>query len=96
MIKKKVFSPQVLDRLLGGPGPGKRRVINASAIAEKAGISSNYLSCLRKGEKNNPSADIVGGLAFALQKPIQVFFEDEDIVNQKQLKISANSGQISA
>jgi transcriptional regulator with XRE-family HTH domain len=90
-MKKVVFSPRKLDELLGG----KKRLINASEIARQAGISSTALSNIRKGEKR-PSADTVSGIAYAFQKPIQYFFEDEDIVNQTQLEILANSKSATA
>jgi transcriptional regulator with XRE-family HTH domain len=76
-MKKKLFSPRKVDELLGG----RIRLMNASEIARQAGITSTALSSIRRGKKA-PSLETLSGLAFAFGRPIEFFFEDEDIVHR--------------
>ena len=47
--------------------------VKLAGVARRAGVSQGYLTALKNAEKE-PSAGILGRIAFALGKPVEYFF----------------------
>lgn len=62
------FSNEKLDECLRSCG------MTGTEVAKLAGITPQYLSRLRKGQQA-PSAELMANLAFALNKPLDYFFQ---------------------
>jgi transcriptional regulator with XRE-family HTH domain len=78
--------PHLADRLnvlfARVPRPGTKQPYSNDRAAEdlsSAGypVTGAYLSQLRSGKKNNPSARLLAGIAELFEVPITYFFEDE-------------------
>ena len=78
--------PHLADRLnvlfARVPRPGTNQPYSNDRAAEdlsSAGVSITgaYLSQLRSGKKNNPSARLLAGIADLFEVPITYFFDDE-------------------
>ncbi|MFZ2633012.1 MAG: helix-turn-helix transcriptional regulator [Desulfosalsimonadaceae bacterium] len=65
----------------------KRQKLSQEQIAEKAGISSNYLSRIECG-KENPTLDMLIKLGEALTTEIWEMFDFGHTVNSKELRES--------
>jgi XRE family transcriptional regulator, master regulator for biofilm formation len=46
------------------------RGLTQAQVAQKAGVTKNYITMLERGERKNPSLDIVKNLAKALGVPV--------------------------
>ncbi len=58
----------------------KEKGLTMKALAEKAGISTGYVSHLEKGDRKNPSIKIMEQIATALNKTVaEVFFDDMNL-----------------
>ena len=52
-----------------------KRGLTLKEVAEKCGISAGYLCHLEKGNRDNPSTEVMENIAMALDKSIpEVFF----------------------
>lgn len=74
----KAFSYRKLASALDDPR------IRIAGVAEIAGLRVQTLYTLRDG-KAKPYADTVAALAFALNKPIDFFYEEAELVKHQQL-----------
>lgn len=50
------------------------RHVTAAQLAERIGVSSNYVSELERGIKKNPSMQVIAGMAEVLGYPVDYFF----------------------
>lgn len=50
------------------------RGVTGAQLAEKIGVSANYISELERGVKKNPSMQVVAGMAEVLRFPVDYFF----------------------
>lgn len=76
----KIFSPRKLDELLNNP------CLKASGIAQVAGITGSALNAIRRG-KRSPGYNTLAAIAQALNKPMDYFLEDENLVQQQKLPL---------
>ena len=55
----------------------KEKIMTLKELAEKSGVSAGYLCHLEKGNRDNPSTEVMENIARALDKTIpEVFFSD--------------------
>jgi XRE family transcriptional regulator, master regulator for biofilm formation len=47
-----------------------KRALTQAQVARKAGVTKNYITMLERGDRKNPSLDIVKKLAKALGVPV--------------------------
>lgn len=53
----------------------ERRGMKLQELADKAGISAGYLSHLERGERDNPSTEVMENISIALNASIpEIFF----------------------
>lgn len=71
------FNPQKLSDALSV------ETVKLAGVSRKAKVAPSYLSALKKGEKE-PSARILGRIAGALGKPVDYFFEQEYLHEDKK------------
>jgi DNA-binding XRE family transcriptional regulator len=76
----KRFSPRKLAALLNDPR------VRIAGVAKVAGITVQTLYAVRDG-KNSPKSETVAAIAFALNKPIDYFYEEESVLAQHQLSL---------
>jgi transcriptional regulator with XRE-family HTH domain len=50
------------------------RNVTAAQLAERIGVSANYISELERGIKKNPSMNVISGMADVLGLPVDYFF----------------------
>ncbi|MGZ4134516.1 MAG: helix-turn-helix domain-containing protein [Tumebacillaceae bacterium] len=50
------------------------RNVTGAQLAEKIGVSANYISELERGIKKNPSMNVISGMAEVLGYPVDYFF----------------------
>lgn len=50
------------------------RNVTAAQLAERIGVSANYISELERGVKKNPSMNVISGMAEVLGVPVDYFF----------------------
>lgn len=53
----------------------KKKCMSYEDIAKKAGVTAQYVFLLAKGERNNPSLEVMKSVANALEEPIDKVFE---------------------
>lgn len=53
----------------------KRKVLSYNDIAKDAKISAQYVYLLAKGKRNNPSLEIMKGIANALDEKVECVFD---------------------
>ena len=56
----------------------KRKNHSQALVAELAGTSIRYVGALERGEKNNPSADMVSRFSIILDTPVDVLMTSSD------------------
>jgi len=54
------------------------RGVTGAQLAERIGVSANYISELERGVKKNPSMQVVAGMAEVLNYPVDYFFGVEE------------------
>lgn len=57
--------------------------LGINETARKAGISPSYLSDIEKGNKTNPSTEVLEKIANALEVDVKDFFNNESTTNEK-------------
>lgn len=77
----KIFSRRKLAEALDDPR------IRLSGVAKVAGISVQAIYSIRDGRKS-PKADTLSAIAYALNKPIDFFYEEEALLAQQTLPLT--------
>lgn len=57
--------------------------LGINETARKAGISPSYLSDIEKGNKTNPSTEVLEKIATALEVNVEDFFKTEPVTKEK-------------
>ncbi|WP_294363520.1 helix-turn-helix transcriptional regulator [uncultured Clostridium sp.] len=53
----------------------KKKCMSYEAIAKKTEVTAQYIYLLAKGERKNPSLEVMKAIASALEEPVEKVFE---------------------
>lgn len=52
----------------------KKKCMTYESIGKEAGVSAQYVFLLAKGERKNPSLEVMKSIAYALDEPVDKVF----------------------